>query len=231
MQKTFARLMILAVIFSFTSCATAPHSGWRKDVPNYEQVKEGCRLSAPPARESKEEQEDFNILLDWQKKRSAAELARVESEAKVSFESLFGKPYGPITEQEIELIRPFFERVRWTAERASYNEKQRWGRLRPFAVDKRMQPSLEVSPKSLSYPSGHSTVAATCARALADLFPQRAKELLARADVIALDRVIAGVHFPSDVKAGKDCGAQVYEKIKADGEYQADLAKMRDTMK
>lgn len=47
-----------------------------------------------------------------------------------------------------------------------------------------------------SYPSGHSSFSRVFANVLSDIVPERRAEFFARADEVAQDRVIGGVHFP-----------------------------------
>jgi membrane-associated phospholipid phosphatase len=44
------------------------------------------------------------------------------------------------------------------------------------------------------------------------------------ARLVAYDRVIAGVHFPTDVAAGLSLGQKIAEEIAASPQFQADLA-------
>jgi len=83
--------------------------------------------------------------------------------------------------------------------------KRAFARPRPFTVEPRLAPVTE-RPASGSYPSGHSLWAYTTALVLADMVPERRAQLLARADEYAHNRNVAGVHYPSDVEAGKLAG-------------------------
>jgi membrane-associated phospholipid phosphatase len=71
------------------------------------------------------------------------------------------------------------------------------------------------------YPSGHATVDAASAEALAYLFPRDAAFFRSRADEDAASRVWAGIHFPSGVNAGltlgRAVGQQVIERARTDG--------------
>lgn len=55
-----------------------------------------------------------------------------------------------------------------------------------------------ASAKSPSYPSGHTLAAYVLAGTLARMFPQAMEEIYTSAEMIALSRIEAGVHFPSD---------------------------------
>jgi len=83
--------------------------------------------------------------------------------------------------------------------------KRDFARPRPFALEPRLAP-IVTRPRSGSYPSGHALWAYTTALVLADMVPERRGQLLARANQYARNRTVAGVHYPSDVEAGKLAG-------------------------
>ena len=59
------------------------------------------------------------------------------------------------------------------------------------------------SAQSPSYPSGHATQAYYVAFKLIKLYPGLKTELLELANMISQARIDRGVHFPSDIEAGK----------------------------
>jgi len=58
-----------------------------------------------------------------------------------------------------------------------------------------------------SYPSGHSTMGYTFAVVLADLVPNKAQEILARAEDYAYSRRVCGDHYRSDTEASHALGS------------------------
>ena len=72
------------------------------------------------------------------------------------------------------------------------------GRRRPVVED---LPHLMATPTGLSFPSSHSTSSFAAARALRALLPPR--RCTAPAAAMALSRLYLGVHYPSDVAAGR----------------------------
>jgi membrane-associated phospholipid phosphatase len=71
------------------------------------------------------------------------------------------------------------------------------------------------------YPSAHAAVAAACARVLSFLYPDEADNLSARAAAHQESRLVAGLHFRSDMLAGETLGrsvaAQVIDHARDDG--------------
>ena len=81
--------------------------------------------------------------------------------------------------------------------------------------------------KSYSYPSGHSTFAWTAALILAQAAPDRATDILARARTYGESRVVCGVHYESDVQAGRITASAVVSALQAQPEFQHDLQAVR----
>ena len=84
--------------------------------------------------------------------------------------------------------------------------KKKWKRLRPPLADERIHPCVPLET-TFSYPSGHATIGAFWATILAEMFPADRDIILARGTQIGFDRLIAGMHWPSDVIAGAKAGA------------------------
>jgi acid phosphatase (class A) len=166
------------------------------------------RILAPPPRAgSPRDRAELDELLRIQARRtpSEAELARRDAVRSIfRFARALGDPPGFERErlpQTLALFRHL--NVDETAVLAS--AKNDFARPRPFAVEPRLAPVI-ARPTSGSYPSGHSLWAYTTALVLADMLPERRAPLLARAEQYARNRTVAGVHYPSDVEAGKLAG-------------------------
>jgi acid phosphatase (class A) len=52
-----------------------------------------------------------------------------------------------------------------------------------------------------------------------------------RARSIGESRVVCGVHYVSDIEAGRDAGSVLVARLHASPAFQADLAKARDEIK
>ncbi len=99
-------------------------------------------------------------------------------------------------------------------------------RPRPFLRDKAIEPCLGRIG-GLAYPSGHAAISRLFALMLADLVPADKKIFFARADAVALDRVIGGVHHPADIKAGKKLAEKLYRAYKKSPVFRSDIETLR----
>ena len=108
--------------------------------------------------------------------------------------------------------------------------KEHYARPRPFSTDKGLACDPIASDgigKRLgwAYPSGHSGLGWLWALILSDAAPMRADAIrkfgMATGDL----RVACRVHWLSDVANGRILATSVYQRIAAEPEYQADLAR------
>jgi undecaprenyl-diphosphatase len=77
-----------------------------------------------------------------------------------------------------------------------------WFRARPFAAFTGVHVLVDRLPTEKSFPSAHATIAFSLAFAVYFHNKKWGRVLLILAVVVALARVAAGVHFPSDVLGG-----------------------------
>jgi acid phosphatase (class A) len=182
-----------------------------------------------PQKGSAAQSADEAELRKAQKTRSSEDCKRASSEVIVTLQNFYGRPYGELTEKQVATLEPFFEQIR--SEFGPYigQVKKGYARLRPYLYIKDLKPCVQKE-ESFAYPSGHATLAAFYGLILADLFPARAQQFRDRADTIARDRVIGGVHHPSDVEAGKKLGQMLYAELAKSKRYQEDVAKYRKTL-
>lgn len=183
-------------------------------------------LPDPPAIGSPETQKEIGLILEKQKSRTPAELARIKKEVHLNV-WLFADVLGPwFATKNLPVTTALFARVDATEHPVVESAKKDWNRPRPPLQDKRVHPPIDL-PKNTSYPSGHSTFGVLHSLILAELAPDFKDALLARGLQIGNDRIIAGVHFPSDVEAGHTLGQALFTKFMASPDFQADLAKAK----
>jgi acid phosphatase (class A) len=108
--------------------------------------------------------------------------------------------------------------------------KDSYRRPRPFLTETPapicVTPS-EAFAKSGSYPSAHATVGWLYALLLAELDPEHAAAIAARGRAYGESRVVCGVHYLSDVEAGRLTAATVVAALHGMPEFEADVAAAR----
>lgn len=225
-----ARAIFIATLCLFLAACAAPAippAPVRPDSVYYLQPArvQALALPAPPLPGSPTDNDDLRQLKAWQEKRTAQQCALARYEARGDYEGLFGKisPFDPPANQE---ARDFFRRVLNDLDYAVGDIKDRYRRTRPFLRDKGLSPCIDRIG-GYSYPSGHAVNARVFALILSELTPERREAFMDQADHAALHRVICGVHYPSDIAAGKLLGATIYDELTKSPDFQNDLRSLR----
>ena len=104
--------------------------------------------------------------------------------------------------------------------------KEKFHRPRPFVANPRVHPCVE-RPTSDSYPSGHSFTAFLWAAVLAELHPDLRAAIYERADRIVWGRIVGGVHYPTDLAAGRWLANAVFAEEMKSPAFRAALEKCR----
>lgn len=189
----------------------------------YTKIKED--LPAPPLLGSPSQSRDEDILRRAQKTRTEEDCKRALDEVDVSVESLFAKRGGCLNGEEAERVKPLLNLVGGDSYYFSEKLKMDFPRKRPFEYLEGIHPCV---PKEVtaSYPSGHALLSRLQALILSDLMPNRRERCLARANEIAADRVLGGVHHTSDIEAGQKVADMLYERLKKSEKYREEFERV-----
>ncbi len=158
-----------------------------------------------PADNSLTTQADIETVYQVQLRRTPEQIALASYFADFDvfqFDAVIGQWF---TAANLPRAAVFFRQVYDDRFAISSAAKKEWGRPRPPLLDRRIHACIAL-PSSGSYPSGHSTQAFLWAGFLAEVFPQHRAALRERAELVAWSRVIGGVHYPSDITAGRILG-------------------------
>ena len=114
-----------------------------------------------------------------------------------------------LRDNELEVDRELLHEINRDISTVVHNFKFYFNRPRPHQVSD--IPEFEnVSGKSPSYPSGHSTNGAVIGELLADMFPEHAENFRDIGREIGLNRIISGLHYPTDHMAGVKLAEQLF---------------------
>jgi acid phosphatase (class A) len=182
-------------------------------------------LPAPPRADSQEAREEMEVVLRMQQSRTPTEVERAKSEAKLTM-TAFSSVVGPwFTPQNLPLTAALLKAAEKDSKYFSGSAKDYFGRKRPPS-DPRVTPLIDEGDEP-SYPSGHATRGVLFATIIAELDPAQRAVLMDRAREIGWDRVIAGVHYPSDIVAGRVLGQALAQALLANPGFQEKLAAAR----
>ena len=132
-----------------------------------------------------------------------------------------------------EIIR-LCERTASDANTANSAVKDEYQRMRPFVVfeEPSLNPDNDASKgESYSYPSGHASRGYAFALALCTVAPECTSEIMLRAQYYALNRVVCGHHWKSDIDASLLLASAMFANIVCTDEYQQQLVKAREEYK
>ena len=177
---------------------------------------------------------DYDILrYMWgkQQRKDPERLAMAVRDAIWSLDTtlvILGKPFGlKVSKESTPAIYEVLTRGVTTIENIRYKPKAHYFRTRPFAYFK--EPSIfpqddEWLATEGSYPSGHTIRAWACALLMAQINPDAAEAVFARAWESGESRVISGCHWQSDVDASRPVASIGYAQLQTSEEFQRQMA-------
>lgn len=183
-------------------------------------------FAKPPAPGSEEEKADFAAVLDWQGRRTAAQCAAAEAQKKAVFDEFFpggDNPFGKTPPQAEKILKKALNDISRVYDGIKNSAK----RPRPFRARTECRPCISLPGSFYSYPSGHAARSMLYALILSDLLPDAKGKFMADAGQAGENRIIGGVHFPSDVKAGQELAAQVHAELLKKENFRKDLESLR----
>jgi acid phosphatase (class A) len=161
-------------------------------------------FAAPPAAKSAQTRRELDELLAIQQQRTPRDVAAARADRKTELWQ-FAAALG-LTPPDMRALRE----LAGLAEQVENDErpyvrivKSRFMRLRPYELEPRLKPCIDDVRGDVSYPSGHATYGYLIAYLLSDMVPERRARLVARAREFARQRMVCGVHFASDIEAGR----------------------------
>jgi acid phosphatase (class A) len=186
-------------------------------------------LAPPPAPQSPEGKADLEAVLALQRARSDAEVKRAQADDELSvfrYADVMGPGFAP---ENLPFTTAFFKDVAADAGQVVNPVRQQFNRLRPIVVDKQVEPV--VNANGGSYPSGTAAFAYIAGILLANMVPEKAPAIFARAAVWGRNRVVAGVHYPGDVEAGRISGAVIDNVLLHNAAFMTDFANAREEVR
>ena len=133
----------------------------------------------------------------------------------------------PISEQATPHLNMVLRRIRSDASRANDKPKDFYKRQRPYLAHGDTSCTPHEKHKNDSYPSGHTSIGWAWALVLAELAPDRADRVFARGLAFGESRVICGVHWKSDIDAGRIVGAATVSRLHTNPLFTAQFALAR----
>ena len=193
-------------------------------------------FAAPPAPDSLATRRELDELLELQRTRTPAEVAAARADRKTEIQRFYvALGFPEDANPDLPLLLALADRVEDDTRPYVRAAKEKFRRLRPYKIEPRMEPCISHVQGDLSYPSGHANFGYVMAYVLRDLVPERETRLIARADEFARQRMVCGVHFASDIEAGREGASWLVAMLDGSKEYRKDanaaMAELRAALK
>ncbi len=222
-SRLLPRIAAFLLLAALSPLATALSGA--EPYPLAQRIDLASLLPPPPVAGSDADRADLAAVLALQQSRSQAQLdlAKADAEASVfRFADAIGKDFDAKRLPHTALL---FDRLTRSIGAVVGPAKDHWNRPRPFLASSEVQPTSR--PDGSTYPSGHAVLARLYAIVLADLLPQKRREIFARGDRFAQGRLVNGVHYPTDVEAGLIAATVIAAELRQQQAFRDDLARAR----
>jgi acid phosphatase (class A) len=180
-------------------------------------------LMPPPADDTEVSIAELHELQDLQTLRTRAQAEHAGDDHKESVARFLGE-IGIVISGKPRATIEFFECIADSTEKAIKDAKGSFSRTRPYKYpNNNLHVLKDISgDDSPSYPSGHATYGMVVGLLLAEMLPEKKREIIRRIEDFGYSRMLSGVHFRSDVYAGQIAGAVIvasFFKTSKDGEF------------
>lgn len=206
----------------------APPAAKQFELLDRASVEPAMLLPAPPAAGSAEERAELAELHALVAAAPPARIEQARQDDRHEDPSIFDEATGR-TLRSLPQTWALLKTVQNESDVAVNLAKDRFARTRPYGVDTTLH-SCEPGPPhkpTRSYPSGHAGLGFSVGYVLAQLMPERASQILARAADYARSREYCAVHFASDTEASHVVGTLVASRLLADPRLATRIAAAR----
>ncbi|MFK0163748.1 phosphatase PAP2 family protein [Rhizobium sp. NPDC090279] len=218
-MRTFAKALSLLLVVGLASPVFADDA---KPFADAKEINLLNLLPPPPANDSAQMKAELGEILTIQVTRTPEAAARAVADAEENvwrFSDVIDNP--KFTKENLPKFSAFFDRIVETEGAVVDPAKDVWKRPRPHLYSDLVKPIVPLS-KSGSYPSGHTTLGTLMGIVLANMVPEKRPVIMARAWEYGHNRVVGGIHYASDIEAGRIAGTVIAETIMTHDDYKSE---------
>jgi len=222
LNRAFAAI-VMVTLFAAASRAA--------EVPRYVQPSDidwASILPGPPPDDSPDHTAEVAQMLYLQASRTTADVIRCRGEANVTFAAFADVLGDDFKERLLPQTAALLAQAQVDSHAVLTDIKKHYNRPRPRNADPRIHPCVKLNIEDASYPSGHAAQGIIWASILSEIYPDRRDQLMARGEEMGQDRVIGGVHYPSDVRAGREIGEAIVKKLMDNSDFQVALEQSKE---
>ena len=177
-------------------------------------------LAPPPGPRDPETRRELAELRQLQQRRGPARVALAQADVEETVFRLTRVFPTPLTAAQVPKTAALFHDLGVTAAGVTAPAKQGFARPRPYTLARDLHPVCPLAPNP-SYPSGHATVGYYMGVILAAMVPEQRAAIFARTQEFAESRLVCGVHYRSDIEAGRIAGTVLAALAMTDPSFTA----------
>ena len=184
-------------------------------------------LPPPPENGSAQMQRELAEVLRVQVTRTPEQVARAEADTEENvwrFADVIDNP--AFTPEKLPKVNAFFKRVFKSEGAVTGPVKKFYNRPRPFQYSDLVKPAVKPS-LSGAYPSGHTTSGTLAGIVLSNMLPEKRRQIMTRAWDYGHNRLVGGMHFATDIEAGRISGSIIAQHISHMPEFQREFDEAR----
>jgi acid phosphatase (class A) len=186
-------------------------------------------LEPPPSPNSVTTQTELAIIHGVEQTRTPQQIAAARADDKEQdifiFRELLGQDF---TAQKLPLTADLSRHIHNDESVVTKPLKTIYARSRPFQSDNTLKPVCTLTDEPNSYPSGHTVSGYLMALTLVQMLPEKQAQIMKRADDYANNRIVCGVHYPSDIEAGRNTAYVMFGYMLANPQFQRELSVARE---
>jgi acid phosphatase (class A) len=225
MNRLFTSPLILAAAIALATGSTSALAE-QGTYLNSDQIDLTQVLAPPPALNSAMQKADLARVLEVQRMRTPEQVADAKADTNKSV-FRFADVLGPsFNEADLPKTAALFDAAGKDAAMIAEGGKLFFKRARPFVTSSEVHPTVPINPKAYysSYPSEHATYGYMTAILLAQMVPEKRAQIFSRGRTFGLNRIVDGVHYPSDVEAGRIDGTLIAATLMQNPKFEQDFA-------
>jgi len=200
-----------------------------KDMPEYLKgiiTADNFKTTDFPAIGSEEHKQDFTKLHVWQNKRTEEQCHAAYGQRHAKIQEFYPEYtffFDDLSNKDLVFIYGIVQETNKIIEL----KKNHYARPRPFNADLTLEPCPEIGRiGDYAYPSGHSVLAGMFEGIMIAIDPENSDKIKEHAWQACVNRVIAGVHHPSDIQAGYALGHEIFKEFAKNKDFTDRLEKL-----
>jgi acid phosphatase (class A) len=189
-------------------------------------------LAPPPTPDSTTTQTELALIHRVEQTRTAGQIAAARADDQEQDIFIFKDTLGQdFTAEKLPHTAALSRHIHNDEGVVTKPLKNTFARPRPFQSDSTFKPVCTLSKEPNSYPSGHTVSGYLMAFTLMQMVPEKQAQIMKRAEDYAHNRIVCGVHYPSDIEAGRDIAYLMFGYMLSDPQFQRELSAAREEIR